>query len=142
MRKALTLTLVISGIMFSYGQTERGVDQTVPSAESEEIWRIVDVPPSFPGGIRKFYEHIGKNLKYPEDAKKAGIEGKVMVEFVIDSTGVIRPGSVNILKSLYKSCDEEAIRVISESPPWIPGRITARNKNVPVRTVLPINFKQ
>src|SRR5688572_21986055 len=60
---------------------------------------VVDKPAEFPGGISRFYgKYISKNLKYPKDAKKLGIEGKVYVEFVVEDTGEIRQESVRVIK--------------------------------------------
>jgi protein TonB len=137
----LTLSVILIGTILTYGQTDT-VNQTTPPTESGVKWVTVDVAPEFPGGIIKFFDYINKNLKYPKDARKEGIEGKVMIEFVVDSTGAIRPGTVNIVKGLSKSCDDEAIRLIKESPKWIPGRVSAANKNVAVKMVMPINFKR
>ena len=138
----LVLPFVVT--ISAYGQTSEMnfLDQSSPPTENGEIWYDVDVLPSFPGGMAKFFDYINKNLKYPKDAKKERIEGRVMIEFVVDSTGGIRPGTIKILDGLLKSCDDEAIRLISESPLWIPGRVTELNKNVPVRMVIPIRFKR
>jgi len=143
-RLTFTLITILTSTILTYGQNEekKGVDQLTPQTDNGEKWYKVDVSPSFPGGIPKFFDYLNKNLKYPKDAKKEGIEGKVMIEFVVDSTGAIRPGTVNIVKGLFKSCDDEAIRLITESPQWIPGRVTELNKNVPVKMTLPINFKR
>jgi protein TonB len=141
-RLTLTLIAVLNGTILAYGQTEekKATGQSTPPAE--EIWYEVDVSPSFPGGFAKFYAYLNSNLKYPKDAKKKGIEGKVMVEFVVDSTGLIRPETVNAVQGIFKSCDDEAIRLITKSPQWVPGRVTQLNKNVPVKIVLPVIFKR
>ena len=134
----ITLTLILTGTILTYGQTD---DKKTDDQAQEKFYKV-DISPTFPGGIPKFFEYLNKNLIYPKDAKKEKIEGKVMVEFVVDSTGAIRPGTVNVVKSLYKSCDDEAIRLITASPNWIPGRVTELNKNVPVRMVLPVSFQR
>ena len=108
----------------------------------EEHFEVVDIQPDFPGGMHKFYQYVHKHLKYPKQAVKDKIEGKVFVAFVVDSTGVIREDSVQIVQGIGHGCDEEVIRVIRNSPPWTPGRISKWNKNVPVRMVLPITFKR
>lgn len=110
--------------------------------DQEEDWTIVDVAPSFPGGYGKFYSYINKNLKYPKDAKKKRIEGRVLVEFIIDSTGYILTDSTKVIQSLFDSCDNEAMRLVNESPQWNPGRQTKFNKNVRVRMRMPIEFKR
>ncbi len=140
----LVLTLILTTTIVSYGQTDekRPDNQSTLPTENGEVWYKVDVLPTYPGGISKFIDYVSDNLKYPQDAKKKRIEGKVIIEFVVDSTGVIRKESISVTKGLYKSCDEEAIRVIKQCPNWIPGRVTELNKNVPVKMVVPITFKR
>ena len=131
-----TVTLLFSTLLL-FGQENK---QT--STPNQEEWLVVDVQPSFPGGFGKFYSYINKNMKYPKDAKKEKIKGRVLIEFVIDSTGYIRTDSTKIIQPLFESCDLEAIRLINESPKWNPGRVTKINKNVPVRMRTPIDFKR
>ena len=73
---------------------------------------------------------------------KGRVEGKVFVAFVVDSTGAIREESVRVVRGIGYGCDEEAVRVIRNSPPWTPGRVSKWNKNVPVRMILPITFRR
>lgn len=96
----------------------------------------------FVGGMSKFYHYIGKKLRYPRDAKKLGVEGKVFIEFVVDKDGSIPYNSVKIAKGLFESCDEEALRIIRASPNWIPGRSADTDEPVAQRIVLPIVFKR
>jgi protein TonB len=128
------LTLKCS--VYSQVQGESKVDSL-----TENGWTRVDVQPKFPGGIANFYKYIGENLKYPKDAKRQGIQGKVMVEFVIDSIGVIKPSSIKVAKGIFPSCDEEAIRVISQSPHWTPAYVTKLNKSVATKMVVNVIFK-
>ena len=98
---------------------------------------IVETMPSFRGGQQKLFEFIGNNVVYPQEAKEAGIEGKVFVEFYIEKDGTVTDGKV--LKGIGYGCDEEALRVIGLMPKWYPGK--QRGKAVRVRYTLPINFK-
>jgi len=92
--------------------------------------------PVFPGGDKAFGEFIGKEIKYPDDAKKAGTQGKVIVTFVINKEGnVVNP---KIIRGVSPSIDKEALRVISNSPKWTPGK--QEGKNVDVQFTLPIAF--
>lgn len=99
---------------------------------------VVENSATFPGGMPAFYKYFGSKLRYPEDARRKGITGKVFVEFVIDTAGNIPPEEVKILKGLTKSCDDEVLRVMKGSPSWIPG--TQRGQPVRQRMVLPISF--
>ena len=81
-------------------------------------------------------KYLGKNIKYPELAKEAGISGRVFVTFVIDKSGKVN--KVKLLRGIGGGCDEEAIRVVKAMPPWTPGK--QRGKAVSVQFNLPINY--
>ncbi len=92
--------------------------------------------PEFPGGVKAFYGFLNQNIKYPKEARKKRIIGTVYIGFVVGYNGVVR--DVTILKGIGGGCDEEAARVISIMPQWVPGR--QRGKAVSVRYSLPIKF--
>jgi protein TonB len=112
-------------------------DEPVEEEVAEEIFTIVEDQPQPKGGMAAFYEYIGKKLKYPAQARRMGIEGKVFVEFVVDKDGTIT--DVKAIKGIGAGCDEEAIRVIQASPKWNAGK--QRGRPVKVRMILPITFK-
>ena len=112
-------------------------DEPVEEEVAEEIFTIVEDQPQPKGGMAAFYEYIGKKLKYPAQARRMGIEGKVFVEFVVDKDGTIT--NVKAIKGIGAGCDEEAIRVIQSSPKWNAGK--QRGRPVKVRMILPITFK-
>lgn len=94
--------------------------------------------PAYPGGQKALIAFLSENVKYPEEAKKNGIEGRVLVQFVVDKDGSI--GKVKVVRSGGdKTLDNEAIRVIKAMPNWKPG--TIRGKNVRVKYKLPVNFR-
>ncbi|MDZ7606024.1 MAG: TonB family protein [Cyclobacteriaceae bacterium] len=105
--------------------------------EVDEIFTIVEDQPTPEGGMAAFYEFVGKNLKYPAQARRMGIEGKVFVQFVVDKDGKLN--EVKAVRGIGAGCDEEAVRVISEAPKWKPGK--QRGRPVKVRMILPITFK-
>ncbi|MEN8248766.1 MAG: TonB family protein [Bacteroidota bacterium] len=105
--------------------------------EGDDIYQIVEDPAHYPGGISSFYNYIMKNLRYPADAHRMGVEGRVFVEFVIDVDGSVI--DIKILRGIGGGCDEEAVRVIKKSGKWIPGR--QRGEPVKMRMVLPITFR-
>ncbi|MEQ9592815.1 MAG: energy transducer TonB [Cyclobacteriaceae bacterium] len=117
----------------------RSLNPPPPKDIYEEIFVIVDEPANYPGGINNFYDYVNKKLKYPKDAFKAKVQGRVFVSFVIDTTGLIIPELVEVAKGLFPSCDEEAKRLFIESPVWIPGR--QRGQKIRQRMVLPITFQ-
>lgn len=87
----------------------------------EEVFYIVEENASFQGGdINTFREWIGKNLKYPEVAQENGIQGRVFVQFAINSHGKVV--DVKVVRGVNPDLDKEAIRVIESSPDWSPGK--------------------
>jgi len=108
-----------------------------PAEEVEEIFTIVEEPAVPEGGINSFYKYLVDNMKYPPQARRLGIEGKVMLQFVVDKNGLI--GDVSVLRGIGSGCDEEAVRVMKNAPPWKPGK--QRGKPVKQRCIMPISFK-
>jgi periplasmic protein TonB len=124
----MTEATVIEEVVFEEAPAEEDVD---------EIFTIVEDQPTPDGGMAAFYQFVQKNLKYPAQARRMGIEGKVFVQFVVDRDGSLT--EVKAVKGIGAGCDEEAVRVISEAPKWKPGK--QRGRAVKVRMILPITFK-
>ncbi|MEP2671490.1 MAG: TonB family protein [Cyclobacteriaceae bacterium] len=104
--------------------------------DSKEVFTFVEDPAKPKEGIQKYQEQLAAQIKYPEEAKEKGIEGKVYIEFVVDKDGTITDPRVQ--KGADESLNKEALRVVSLSQPWSPGR--QRGKTVKQRMVLPITF--
>ena len=98
---------------------------------------IVERMPAFPGGEEELLDFIGTNIRYPEEAKKKGIYGKVFVGFVVEPDGSV--SNVKVLRGIGGGCDEEAVRVVQMMPNWIPGE--AFGEKVRVSYMIPINFR-
>jgi TonB family protein len=109
--------------------------RSLPDAEG--VFMMVDHQPEPEGGIKEFYQHIAKNLKYPAQARKAGIEGKVFVQFVVNEYGELT--DFQPLKGIGAGCDDAAMEALKSAPAWNPG--TTDGKPVKVRMVIPITFK-
>ncbi|MCS5490106.1 energy transducer TonB [Algoriphagus limi] len=105
--------------------------------KAEEIMDFIEVQASFKGGMEAWYEYLRKNLKYPSQAKRMGIEGVVLIRFVVNKDGSVQ--DVEVVRPLGGGCDEVAKEVVENSPEWIPGKMGGR----PVRSrmVIPIRFK-
>ncbi|MBX2968612.1 MAG: TonB family protein [Cyclobacteriaceae bacterium] len=103
----------------------------------DQIFLVVEETATPKGGMAAFYKYVGDKMKYPAQARRMGIEGKVFVEFVINRDGSIT--DVKAIKGIGAGCDEEAIRVVQSAPPWNPGK--QRGKPVRQRYVVPITFK-
>ena len=119
-----------------------GVEQLIPENEKEiptnEIFLIVEEMPEFPGGEEALRKYIADNVKFPDEAKANGQEGKVFVQFIIDKNGDAK--DVEIVNGTGIDClDNEAIRVVKSMPQWKPGR--QRGQNVNVSFTVPINFQ-
>jgi TonB family protein len=93
--------------------------------------------PQYPGGEQELRNFIAQNVKYPEEASKQGITGKVFVRFLINESGIIE--QVSAAKAVNPLLDEEAIRVVKSMPAWTPGKM--EGKEVPVWMTIPINFQ-
>lgn len=124
------------------------------SAQSEEVFKVVEEMPRFPGceeeGLSgeelvkcsniKLITYVTNNLKYPREAKDAGVEGVAIVSFIVDKEGWVK--DINIVRPLHESIDAEVIRVVKEmnkmDERWIPGR--QRGKVVNVQFNLPVKF--
>jgi protein TonB len=124
----VTEETVIEDVVFEEAPEEEAAD---------EIFQFVEDQPAPIGGMKAFYEYVSKNMKYPAQARRMGVEGKVYVSFVVGKEGEIT--DVQVLKGIGAGCDEEAIRVLSGAPKWKPGK--QRGRPVRVRMQLPIIFK-
>ncbi|MCB9193142.1 MAG: energy transducer TonB [Flavobacteriales bacterium] len=112
------------------------IEQPEEHVEEEQIFTIVEQMPSFPGGEEELFKYLGKSIKYPQMAADAGISGVVYVTFVVDKDGKVKDAKV--LRGIGGGCDEEALRVVNNMPPWTPGK--QRGKPVKVQYNLPIRF--
>ena len=112
-------------------------DTHVEEEVTEEIFTIVEEGAEPDGGYEKFYEYIKKNLKYPSQARRMGVEGKVYVQFIVDKDGSLN--DIKAVKGIGAGCDEEAERVIKEAKKWKAGK--QRGRAVKQKIVIPIAFK-
>lgn len=106
--------------------------------DDEVPFQIVEVKPTFQGGDENvFTKWVFEQLKYPADAVKGKVQGRVILQFVVDENGNV--GNVKVVRGVAPSLDQEALRVVAMSPKWTPG--TQRGKNVKVRYVFPVIFQ-
>jgi TonB family protein len=104
---------------------------------ADEVFDIVEDQPAPEGGMAEFYKYIGTNMKYPNQARSLGIEGRVFVQFIVDKEGNLT--NVVSVKGIGAGCDQEAVRVIENAEKWLPGK--QRGETVNMRMILPITFK-
>jgi len=116
-------------------------DEPVIKKEEKQVdnktYTVVEQMPQYPGGEKALLEFISKNLRYPADAHQNGIQGKIIVRFVVNEFGKV--GNAEILRGLYPSIDAEGLKVVNSLPDWIPGQ--QNGKKVGVYYVMPIMFK-
>ena len=113
-------------------------EQLVIYDPKREIWAAVEQQPEYAGGMMEFYKLISKNLKYPSQARKNDIEGKVFVSFVINTDGELE--EIHTVKGVGFGCDEEAERAVAlSSGKWHPG--IQRGKPVKTKMIVPIMFR-
>lgn len=99
---------------------------------------LVEDKPSFMGGdANTFNKWVAKNLKYPEIAKENGVQGRVTLQFTVDTDGKIK--DVKVLRGVDSALDKEAVRVVSSSPKWTPGK--QRHRPVKVIYIFPVLFQ-
>ena len=104
--------------------------------EGSDIFTVVEQMPKFPGGNKALFKFLNKNIKYPEEARKQEISGRVFVTFIVEDDGEIT--NIELLRGIGGGCDEEAMRVISIFPNYEPG--LQRGIPVRVRFNMPIKF--
>ena len=103
----------------------------------DEIFSVVEESAEPKSGMGAFYKYVGEKIKYPAQARRMGVEGRVFVQFVVNRDGSIV--DVTVLKGIGAGCDEEATRIVQSAPAWKPGK--QRGKPVRQKMVIPIIFK-
>ncbi|HOR40261.1 MAG TPA: energy transducer TonB [Paludibacteraceae bacterium] len=109
----------------------------VEDPEESRIHVVVERMPEFPGGEAAMNQFINRTIRYPVIAQENGIQGRVVVQFVVNTDGKIV--DVEVVRGVEESLDKEAVRVVKAMPPWNPGR--QGGKNVRVKYTLPIRFR-
>lgn len=144
------LLLVISNIEAIARSTEQFMEQVtqpemipdhqtpIKTGEDEEpIFEIVEQMPEFPGGNKALMEYLSTHVQYPQEAKDKDIQGRVIVQYIVDKEGNIKDPIIK--RSASPELDEEALRVVSGMPKWIPGK--QRGQAVNVRYTMPVMFR-
>jgi TonB family protein len=120
--------------------TAKQAEKTTPApapAGQEKVYERVDNEPTYPGGMDALIQFLVKNIKYPEQAKKDSVTGKVITTFIVETDGSVT--NVKVIRGIGHGCDEEAVRVVSMMPRWNPGSLSD-GKKVRVQFNLPIQF--
>lgn len=128
--------LIIMSLMTLFGLTTISAQKTVVAQKNQQVFDVVEQMPEYPGGIQALFEYLMQNVKYPEDAEKQKVEGRVIATFVVETDGSI--SNIEVVRPVFPSLDAEAIRVLSGMPKWKPG--LQNGKEVRVKYTVPINF--
>ena len=119
-------------------QKEVIVEEKKPEpVDDNKVFDIVEQKPQFPGGEAALLKYIAEHLRYPAMAQENGIQGRVVVQFVVTKTGSI--GEVKVVRSKDPDLDKEAVRVVKTLPNFVPGKMNGHSVNV--WYTLPITFK-
>lgn len=97
----------------------------------------ISIEPAPIAGFKHFYRYIAQHLHYPAKARKEGITGKVVLQFIVEKDGSLT--NIKVLSGIEGGCNEEAVRVLRNAPHWKPGK--QRGRPIKVRRTLPIVFK-
>lgn len=136
MKKLLLLILFITPLFLS-AQVDSTEVADKAARDTADALMMAEEPPAYPGGDSAMAKFIGKKLNYPKKAWKNGIEGRVIVKFVVEKDG--STSNHTIVKDIGYGCGEEVVRVIKKMPKWKPGK--QKGKTVLVWVALPVNFK-
>ena len=129
--KLFGLFLVLLVCLPSFAQ-----QKPVEKVDSDGVYLMPDQLPEFPGGIQAMMKFLSTNIKYPVEAQKKGISGRVIVQFVIMEDGTL--DQAKVIRGVDPLLDEEALRVVKSMPKWKPGM--DRGEAVKVRFTAPIMF--
>lgn len=127
----------------AYSEILKGAIDTIPAPPVEGqipetiFGDVVEQMPSFPGGQNALFEYLTANVRYPDDCEETCVQGRVIVSFVVERDGSI--AEAKVVKSVYPSLDEEALRVVNGMPKWIPGKLNG--ESVRTKYTIPITFR-
>lgn len=107
------------------------------STAKDEVFMVAEQMPEFPGGMKELLKFLQNNLKYPENAMKNNVQGRVIVQFVVEKDGTLT--EFKVARSVDPDLDAEALRVLQIMPKWKPGM--QRGKIVRVKFTVPVSFK-
>ena len=128
---SLKVALMMLVLLFSF------MTSTAQTKKNDMVFDVVEVMPQVPGGQIAMLQYLMKNIKYPEQAVKEGIQGRVTVRFIVEKDGSI--SDVKPVLSVHPLLNKEAVRVVKSMPKWTPGK--QNGKPVRVRFNLPVMFK-
>ena len=135
---ALVLLVIVVAPVRANAQDKRGkTTQTHKDTTTDDkIYEVCEQMPIFEGGDAALMKYLTDSVKYPELAKKHGVQGRVVIGFIVEKDGSLT--NVKVLRAVDRALDAEALRVVKGMPKWIPGR--HNGQRVRVRHLLPIHI--
>ena len=128
---SLKVALMMLVLLFSF------MTSTAQTKKNDMVFDVVEVMPQYPGGQIAMMKYIMENIKYPKQAMKERIQGRVTVRFIVEKDGSI--SDVKPILSVHPLLNKEAVRVVESMPKWTPGK--QNGKPVRVRFNVPVMFK-
>ena len=130
--------LIASNISCISSEKQEEISEKQESRAAEgEVFQVVEEMPEFPGGMAECMKWLGQNIKYPAEAKEKGVQGRVIVQMVVEKDGTIT--NAKVVRGVDPLLDAEALRVVNQSPKWKPGM--QKGEAVRVKYTLPIMFR-
>jgi len=144
-RKNTTIKMGDNRTVLQVVETDETKTETpeAPTAEGTfepvqgDVFDVVEEMPQYPGGAQALLEFLNQNVQYPEEAEKAGIQGRVIATFVVEKDGSV--SNARVVKSVDPLLDAEALRVINSMPKWKPGK--QNGELVRVKYTVPLSFR-
>ncbi|MDR1678368.1 MAG: energy transducer TonB [Prevotellaceae bacterium] len=139
MKKLLTIALLLLSCNIVFAQKDVIISEDIsPKATTNDttIYLVPDIMAQFPGGNAAMYSWLSNNVHYPEPARDSGIQGRVLVQFIVEKDGSL--SNLEILRGI-EELDTEALRLVKMMPEWIPARLNG--KILRSQVILPITFK-
>ena len=130
--------LIASNISCISSEKQEEISEKQESRATEgEVFQVVEEMPEFPGGMAECMKWLGQNINYPAEAKEKGVQGRVIVQMVVEKDGTIT--NAKVVRGVDPLLDAEALRVVNQSPKWKPGM--QKGEAVRVKYTLPIMFR-
>ena len=138
MKKILFIALLSFGFMANaMAQHFDEGEEVIEQSESDKVFDVVDKMPSFPGGQGAMYDFMAMNIQYPKGAEDYGIQGRVILTFIVKKDGSL--SDVRVAKSEDPALDKEAVRLVKSMPKWSPG--IEKGQFVNVKFTVPVTFR-
>ena len=129
--------IAVASAIHPNGVVRGAIEHVLGIPEDTTIYNVVEVMPSYPGDMAECYMFVARQMHYPEEAEEKGIEGRVLIRFVVEKDG--RLTNFEVIETPDPLLSDEALRVLKQMPQWIPAK--NKGKDVRCRYSMPIQFR-